>query len=189
MISVRSESKLTVPGAFESAACRVSQRSCRREQKCTNGPGHHTVVTVQALRVVLEPNLFKQAFATKGNATPVMLLAAHMIPSASPFFCMNHWSIYRDDGLNMSALPMAHITPWVAMRCHICREKDDRKEPITVIASPVGMHQIWRRGYRVKRVNVTGDKRYRRPLIIALDHICPNGKHVALLIQLMWFPQ
>jgi hypothetical protein len=24
---------------------------------------------------------------------------------------MNHWSINRDDGLNMSALPMAHIIP------------------------------------------------------------------------------
>ena len=121
------------------------------------------MVTVQALNVALEPNLFKQAFATKGNTTPVILLAAHMIPRASPFFCMNHWSIYRDDGLNMSALPMAHITPCVAIRCQTCREKDDRREPITVIARPVGMHQTWRRGYRVKRVNVTGDKRYKRP--------------------------
>jgi hypothetical protein len=69
------------------------------------------VVIVQALKVVLEPNLCKEAFAAKGNATPVTLLAAHMIPRASPFFCMNHWSIYRDDGLNMSALPMAHIIP------------------------------------------------------------------------------
>jgi hypothetical protein len=24
---------------------------------------------------------------------------------------MNHWSINREDGLNMSALPMAHIIP------------------------------------------------------------------------------
>ena len=84
---------------------------------------------------------------------------------------MNHWSIYRDDGLNMSALPTAHITPWVAMRCHTCREKDDSREPITVIARPVGMHEVWRRGYRVRRVKVTGDKRYRRPCRIALDHI------------------
>lgn len=100
------------------------------------------MVTVQALKVVLEPNLFKQASATKGNATPVMLLAAHMIPSASPFFCMNHWSIYRDDGLNMSALPIAQIIPWVAIRCHTCCEKDDKRDPITVMARPVGMHQI-----------------------------------------------
>lgn len=112
------------------------------EQKSSNVTGHHTVVTVQALKVVLEPNLFKQALATKGNAAPVMLLAAHMIPRASPFFCMNHWSIYREDGLNMSALPIAQITPCVAMRCHTCREKDDKREPITVMARPVGMHQI-----------------------------------------------
>jgi hypothetical protein len=79
--------------------------------KSSNEPGHHTVVIVQALKVVLEPNLCKEAFAAKGNATPVTLLAAHMIPRASPFFCMNHWSIYRDDGLNMSAFPMAHIIP------------------------------------------------------------------------------
>lgn len=57
------------------------------------------------------------------------------------------------------------------MRCHTCVEKDDRSEPITVIQSPVGMHQPWRRGYRVKSVNVTGDKRYRRPYPIALDYI------------------
>jgi hypothetical protein len=79
--------------------------------KGSNEAGHHTVVTVQALKVVLEPNLCKQAFAAKGNATPVTLLAAHMIPRARPFFWMNHWSINRDDGLNMSALPMAHIIP------------------------------------------------------------------------------
>lgn len=69
------------------------------------------VVTVQTLKVVLEPKWCKQKFAAKGNTTPVTLLAAHMIPRARPFLWMNHWSIYRDDGLNMSALPMAHIIP------------------------------------------------------------------------------
>lgn len=62
---------------------------------------HHTVVTVQALKVVLEPNLFKQALAIKGNATPVMLLAAHMIPRARPFFCMNHWYYGGFGGLEL----------------------------------------------------------------------------------------
>lgn len=77
----------------------------------SNEPGLHTVVTVQTLKVVLEPKWCKQKFAAKGNTTPVTLLAAHMIPRARPFLWMNHWSIYRDDGLNMSALPMAHIIP------------------------------------------------------------------------------
>jgi hypothetical protein len=50
----------------------------------------HTVVTVHALKVVLEPNLFRQALAMNGRATPVILFAAHMIPRARPFFRMNH---------------------------------------------------------------------------------------------------
>lgn len=148
---------------MEPAAFIVSQEVYRREKESVNGLWYHTVVTVHALNVVLEPNLFRQAFATKGNATPVILFAAHMIPRARPFFCMNHWSIYRDDGLNMSAFPTAHMTPCVAMRCQTCCEKDDNREPIKVIVKPVGMHHAWRRGYRVKTVNVTGDKRYKRP--------------------------
>lgn len=54
------------------------------------GVSDHTVVTVHAFKVVFEPNPFKQAFAMKGRATPVILFAAHMIPSASPFLRMNH---------------------------------------------------------------------------------------------------
>jgi hypothetical protein len=98
----------------------------------------HTVVTVHALSVVLDPNLFKQALATKGNTTPVILFAAHMVPSARPFRRKNHWSRYKEDGLNNNPFPMAHMTPWVAIRCHICTENEDSRDPITVITRPVG---------------------------------------------------
>lgn len=50
----------------------------------------HTVTTVQAFSVVLEPNLFRQALATKGKTTPVILFAAHIVPSARPFLRKNH---------------------------------------------------------------------------------------------------
>ena len=45
---------------------------------------------VQALSVLLDPNLFRQALATKGNTTPVILFAAHIVPSARPFLRKNH---------------------------------------------------------------------------------------------------
>lgn len=51
-----------------------------------------TVVTVQALNVVLDPNLARQALATNGRATPATLFAAHIIPYARPFLRTNHWS-------------------------------------------------------------------------------------------------
>jgi len=54
---------------------------------------------------------------------------------------------------------MAHITPWVATRCHTCFEKEERIDPITVITSPVGAQYVCRRGYRVNKVKVTGDIR------------------------------
>lgn len=96
------------------------------------------MVTVQALRVVLDPNLFRQALAMKGNATPVMLFAAHIVPSARPLRRKNHWSRYKEDGLNNSPFPMAHTTPCVAIRCHTCTENEDSRDPITVMTRPVG---------------------------------------------------
>lgn len=69
------------------------------------------MTTVQAFSVTFEPNLLRQALAIKGRATPVTLLAAHIVPSARPFRRKNHWSRYKDDGLNKSAFPIAHMTP------------------------------------------------------------------------------
>lgn len=96
------------------------------------------MTTVHAFNVVLEPNLPKQALATKGIATPVTLFAAHMVPSARPFRRKNHWSRYKDDGLNKSAFPIAHMTPWVAIRCQTCTENEESKDPITVMTRPAG---------------------------------------------------
>ena len=120
---------------------------------------NHTVIIVQALRVVLEPNRTKHVAATKGKATPVILFAAHIVPNARPFLRTNHWSRYRDDGLNSNPFPIAHITPCVAIRCHTSSAKDDRRDPITVMTSPAGAQYTWSRGYRVNKVKVTGDRR------------------------------
>jgi hypothetical protein len=98
----------------------------------------HTVTTVQALSVLLEPNLFRQALAMKGKATPVILFAAHIVPRARPFRRKNHWSRYKEDGLNKSPFPMAHMTPWVAIKCHTCTENEDNRDPTTVMAKPAG---------------------------------------------------
>lgn len=117
------------------------------------------MVTVQALNVVLEPNRLRQALVINGRATPVTLFAAHIMPSARPFLRTNHWSRYKEDGLKSKPLPMAHITPWVAMRCHTVFEKDDRSEPMTVTTKPVGAQYACRRGYRVNIVKVTGERR------------------------------
>jgi hypothetical protein len=97
-----------------------------------------TVMTVQAFRVVLDPNLLREALAMKGRTTPVVLFAAHMVPRARPLRRRNHWSRYKEDGLNSSPFPMAHMTPWVAIKCHTSFENDDSKEPIKVMTRPVG---------------------------------------------------
>lgn len=98
----------------------------------------HTVTTVQAFSVLLEPNLFRQALAMKGKATPVILFAAHIVPRARPFRRKNHWSRYKEDGLNKSPFPMAHMTPWGAIRCQTCTENEDNRDPTTVMAKPAG---------------------------------------------------
>lgn len=111
---------------------RYHWRNLVKQERC------NTVITVQALNVVLEPNRTKQVAAMKGKATPVTLFAAHIVPSARPFLRTNHWSKYRDDGLKSKPLPMAHITPWVATRCHTFSEKDESRDPMTVVINPAG---------------------------------------------------
>jgi hypothetical protein len=117
------------------------------------------VIIAQARKVLLEPKRLREEAAIKGRATPVILFAAHITPNARPFLRINHWSIYNELGLQRKPLPMAHITPWVAMRCHISVEKEDRIDPTTVMSSPVGAQYVCRCGYLVNRVNVTGDIR------------------------------
>ena len=55
------------------------------------------------------------------------------------------------------------MTPWVAMRCQTSVAKDERIDPTTMSARPTGPQNLRRRGYRVKRVKVTGAERYKMP--------------------------
>lgn len=115
-----------------------SYTSIHKHQQYRGKGLDHTVTTAQALNVVLEPNLFRQALAMKGKATPAMLFAAHIVPSARPLRRKNHWSRYKEDGLNKSPFPIAQMTPWVAIKCHTCSENEDNRDPITVMTRPAG---------------------------------------------------